>query len=335
MKRTTIRDVAARADVSVGTVSRVLNQKPVSPATLARVTRAIDALGYAPNAVAQSMRTRTTRAIGLVVNDISNPLFSGIAKAMERDLREGGFSLLIGNTDNDPERERVVIESLNQRRVDGLAIALSDERDPATVTLLKNIECPIVLLDRDLALGVDSVCDDHAGGMKKALRYLFDLGHRDIALITGSDGARPGRERARGFREACQERGLGPGPDRIRQGSLESGFGYRQACELLERQPRPTALIAGGNQILAGVLRAVRQFEITIPRDLSLISCDEIDLTQLMNPPITVITRDIRKSGTLAAELLLRRIAGDAGDDAAHQVIPTELLVRESCARVD
>ena len=229
MKRTTIRDVAARAEVSVGTVSRVLNQKPVSPATLAKVTQAIDALGYAPNAVAQSMRTRTTRAIGLVVNDISNPLFSGIARAMERDLRRDGFSLLIGNTDNDPQQERVVIESLNQRRVDGLAVALSDEHDSETVALLGNIQCPIVLLDRDLDIAVDSVCDDHAGGMKKALRYLFDLGHRDVALITGGDNARPGRERARGFREACADHGVAVDESRLRQGSLPASATARPA----------------------------------------------------------------------------------------------------------
>ncbi len=335
MKRVTIRDVANRAGLSVGTVSRVLNHKRVSRKALEAVTQAIEELGYAPNAVAQSMRTQTTRAVGLVVNDISNPLFSGIARALDEVLHARGYSLLIANTDNDPRRERLIIDSLKQRRIDGLAIAVSDETDVHTTALLRSVEFPVVLLDRQLEIPADKVCDNHSNGMKKAIRYLFDLGHRDIALITGGNDVRPGRERARGYLEAFREGGIPVNEGRLRQGRLDSSFGYEEACRILKEEPRPTALVAGGNQILTGVLRAVRQFDIRIPTDLSLISCDEIDLTALMNPPITVITRDIERIGTLAAELLLRRIAGQPTADYSRQVVSTELLVRESCARLE
>lgn len=332
-RRATIRDVAMQAGVSVGTVSRVLNDKAVSNRVLESVNSAIQDLGYSPNAIAQSMRTKSTRAVGLVVNDISNPLFSGIAKGLDDYLSDNDYSLFIANTNNDPCRERVIVESLKQRRIDGLVIAVSDERDEGVKSILRNVGFPVVLLDRDLDIPADSVCDDHARGMKKALRYLFDLGHKDIALITGDDSVRPSRERALGYREAFRELGSSVPEARMIQGRLNSAFGYEQACKLLGSETRPSAIIAGGNQILSGILRAIRQYNVLIPGDLSLISCDEVDLAALMNPPITVITRDIYRIGHLAAEFLLRRIDGDDNQSTSRQFIPTELVVRESCTR--
>jgi LacI family transcriptional regulator len=333
-KRATIREVATTAGVSIGTVSRVLNGKSVSVRVLEAVNSAIKDLHYTPNAIAQSMRTNSTRAVSLVVNDISNPLFSGIAKGLDKVLSANNYSLLIANTDTDPQRERVIIESLKQRRVDGLAIAVSDEDNDNIKSILQSVEFPIVLLDRELDIGADIVCDDHANGMKKALRYLFDLGHEDIALITGDDSVRPSRERATGYRDAFRELKKPANEYWIRQGQMTSRFGYEEAVRLLEGDKRPTAIIAGGNLILSGVLRAIRQFDLSIPEDLSLISCDEVDLAVLMNPPITVITRDISLIGQLAAEQLLRRIDGSADPAMSRQSIPTELVVRESCTRL-
>lgn len=332
--RATIRDVAEQAGVSVGTVSRVLNDKSVSARVLEAVNAAIKNMGYTPNAIAQSMRTKSTRAVGLVVNDISNPLFSGIAKGLDDFLSANDYSLFIASTNNDPRRERIIIESLKQRRVDGLAIAVSDERDKDITSILRGVEFPIVLLDRDLDISADSVCDDHASGMKKALRYLFDLGHEDIALITGDDSIRPSRERALGFRDAFTELNKQVNEERVIQGRFDSLFGYEEACKLFSCEQRPSAIIAGGNQILSGILRAIRQFRISIPDDLSLISCDEVDLAALMNPPITVISRDIGRVGQLAGELLIRRMDGDDLQYISRQFITTELVVRESCTRL-
>ena len=330
-RKISVRDVARQAGVSVGTVSRVINHKAVSPEMVATVNKAMREMGYTPNAVAQSMRTKTTHTVALVVNDISNPLFSSIAKGAEQILREKNYSLFIANTENDPLREKLIIQSLVQRRVDGLMIAVADETSAETNSILGSVDFPVTLLDREINLSMDSVCDEHALGMKKAVRYLFDLGHKDIALITGSDNVRPGRERATGFREALRERGLDVVDTWLRQGRADALFGFAQAREILSAQPRPTALIAGGNQILSGVLRAIRQLELRITDDLSLISCDDIDLTVLMNPPITVIARDIGRIGGLAAELLLRRMSKTMETEAIKLLIPTELIVRESC----
>jgi LacI family transcriptional regulator len=333
-KRVNIRDVAARAGVSVGTVSRVINRKPVSAETLALVNRAMREIGFTPSAVARSMRTRSTLAVGFVINDISNMLFATVAKAAEKVLQEQSYSLLIANTDNDPARERLIIESLIQRRVDGLMIAVTDETDEETRSLLRSVDFPVTLLDREMDGPFDSVCDDHAPGMRKAIRYLFDLGHRDIGLITGANNVRPGRERARGFREAFAEQGRDVPEKWLRQGRLDALYGYAQAFEILSAGPRPTALVAGGNQIFAGVLRAIRRLGLVIPRDLSVISCDDVDLTVLTDPPVTVISRNLDEVGRVAAEILLRRIRGNEAGERHCHVVPTELILRESCTQI-
>lgn len=333
-RRVNIRDVAARAGVSVGTVSRVINRKPVSAETLALVNQAMREIGFTPSAVARSMRTRSTLAIGFVINDISNMLFATIAKAAEKVLQEQSYFLLIANTDNDPARERLIIESLIQRRVDGLMIAVTNETDEETRSLLRSVDFPVTLLDRRLDGPFDSVCDDHGPGMRKAIRYLFDLGHRDICLITGANNIRPGRERAQGFRDAFAEQGR-PLPEKwLRQGRLDAQYGYAQAFDILSANPRPTALVAGGNQIFSGVLRAIRRLGLVIPRDLSVISCDDVDLTVLTDPPVTVISRNLDEVGRVAAEQLLRRIRGDEVGERYCHVVPTELILRESCSQV-
>lgn len=333
MKNVTIRDVAVSAGVSIGTVSRVLNDLPVSQKTSLAVRQAIEELGYSPSGIAQSMRSNSTRAIGLLVNDISNPLFAHIAKAFDNGLHAAGYSLFIANTENDPKRERMIIESMVQRRVDGLAIAQSAENDRQTNVLLSSVKFPIVLLDRESALPLSSVCDDHVAGMKKAVSYLVDLGHRDIAIITGDNHIRPGRERTRGYIDALKARGIVSKPEHIRQGRLDAAYGAEQMMHLLSAETRPTAVIAGGNQILSGVLEIVRQKELTIPKDFSLIACDEVDLSRLMDPPITVIARDIQLTGTIAAELMLNSLA-DGSNPIQRRIITPELIVRSSCSAV-
>jgi LacI family transcriptional regulator len=334
MKNPTIREVATIAGVSIGTVSRVLNGQPVSKKTSTAVQQAIDDLGYTPNSVAQSMRTNSTRAIGLVVNDISNPLFSRIAKAFDKVINQSGYSLFIANTENDPKRERLIIESMIQRRVDGLAIAQSRENDKLINAVLNTVNFPVILLDRDSDLPLSSVCDDHARGIEKGVNYLVDLGHTDIAIITGDNNLRPGRERARGYVEALERLGVRIRPELIRQGRFDAVYGVEQTAHLMSLPNKPTAIIAGGNQILAGVLRVVRQLGLRIPESFSLIACDEVDLSQLMDPPITVIARDIEQTGAVAAELMLAELAGGVSIRPQRRVIAPELIVRGSCARI-
>ncbi len=197
----TIREVAERAGVSVSTVSRVLNEYPfVSEETRRRVLETMQELEYRPDVAARSMRTGTSRAVGLVFSDISNPLFSAMAKGADSVLHAKGYSLVLANSQSDPEREAELLSALRQRRVDGLVIAVADERAPSLAERLSGFPA-CVLVDRNVSGSrADSVCSEHAQGMAEALEHLARLGHRRVALIAGSQGQLGSRARVVAFR---------------------------------------------------------------------------------------------------------------------------------------
>jgi LacI family transcriptional regulator len=334
-RNVTIKDVAKLADCSLGTVSRVVNGSPsVSEKTQIRVRKAMEQLNYKPNAVARSMRTQKTQAVGFIVNEISNPLFSHIATAAEELLMDRQQLLVLGNTSNDPARELELIRSLDGRQVDGFIIAVSDEKNKDVFNALSHLSVPVVLLDRELDKPFDAVLSDHATGIETAVSYLVELGHRSIALITGGDQTRPGRERLIGYKKACSKHGIPYSKTLVRTGFMSAQFGYEEACNLFSGEDRPTAIIAGGNQILVGVMRAIKLFKLSVPEDISLIACDETELSELADPAITVISRDLKELGRTAAQMLARRLGEQDGPAATRKIVlPTELIVRSSCSR--
>lgn len=334
-KSATIRDVASTAGVSVGTVSRSLNAPDsVRPATLTRVRAAIDALGFSPDSRAQNMRRRNTLTIGFVIDDIANPWHASSFKAADAVFREAGFSLYLVNTNGRPQDEAAAIDMLQHGRADGVIMTINNEQDPRTLRRLEELRIPSVLLDRDLPLEIDAVLTDHASGLAQATNYLMELGHTRIALITAGEDIRPGRERVRGFTEAFERRGLKVPRDLIHSQSLSAEFGFREATALLQSSQRPTAIIAAGNRILVGVLRAFQQLGISAPRDISLISCDRSDVAMLFPGPITIIDRDVDEIGRTAAQLLLDRLRRPAERAAQRITFPTRLILGGSCAPV-
>jgi len=333
-KKPTVVDVASRAGVAVGTVSRVINHsEAVSPHTRDAVWRAIAELGFRPNNVARSMRTRVTHTIGFVIPDISNPLFSVIARAAEDTLQNVGYLLNIANSGESLEREVKLIRAFAERQCDGLMFVTNNESDMRMLEALTSSRLPLVALDREIDLPIDKVMTDHARGLRLAVKYLLELGHRRIALINASDRIAPGRERMRGFKEAHSELGLKVDAALIRSGRLDQDFGATQMGALLDLKRPPTAIIAGGNQILVGVLRALQLRDLTVPRDLSLIGCDDTAVTQVFSPPITVVDRDLVQIGRTAAQILIDRLSGQGrGLQPSRALLPTELKIRGSCA---
>jgi LacI family transcriptional regulator len=331
-KPATIRDVARVCGVSVGTVSRTLNApETVRPSTLEKVRATIEELGFKPDPRAQGMRRRNTLAVGFIVNDISNPVHSVVFTAAEGELRDRGYALHLVNTGGNPRREADAVDMLQHGRVDGLIMTLNSEQDRRCLDRLQQLRVPSVLLDREIQLDIDAVNTDHATGMQQAVDYLIELGHRRIALITAGSDIRPGRERIRGFVEAYARRGLAYSKDLIRAQSLSADFGFREASALLERRERPTALIAGGNQILVGVLKAVQQQGISVPDQLSLVTCDRTDLSTVYPGPLTVIDRDLAEIGRTAAQMLLDRISAPEDRPPRRISLPTTLLLGRSC----
>ena len=333
-KRATIRDVARLSGVSVGTVSRSLNAPgTVRADTYSKVSAAIQELEFQPDSRAQNMRRRHTMTVGFVVDDIGNPLHATTFKAADAAMREHGFSLYLVNTNGRAREEAEAIDMLQHGRADGVIMTINSEQDARMLRHLRDLRIPSVLLDRDLPLDIDAVVTDHATGMTQATTYLLDMGHRRIALIGGGAEIRPGRERIRGFSEAFERRGLPMQEELMRTKSLSADFGFREASVLLQRASPPTAIIAAGNRILVGVLRAVQQFGLAIPQQLSIIGCDQTDLAKLYPGPITLIDRDIEEIGRTAAHLLLDRVRG--ADRPAQRIsFPTRLILGGSCAPV-
>jgi LacI family transcriptional regulator, galactose operon repressor len=327
----TIREVADRAGVSVSTVSRVLNQYPfVSDDARARVLAAMATLDYRPDVAAQSMRTGTSRAVGFVVADISNPLFATIAKGVDAVLYSRGYSLVLANSQNDPQHEAELISTLRQRRVDGLIAAVADERAPSLAERLDGFST--VLFDREVeGASADSVCSDHEQGLVEALERLASLGHRRVALIAGNQGQLGSRARVLAYHSHAARQGLDLDPALLRTVEPSRVSGYDVAQSLAALDYRPTAVIVAHNQITVGVLEAFRDLGISIPGEISIVACDDVDVTRLHTPPIDVVSRDLLELGRAAGTLLLERLA-DRDAPPRRIVLPTQLVVRASTA---
>lgn len=327
----TIRDVATAAGVSTGTVSRVLNANAtVHPDVRRKVQRAIDELGYAPNAVARSMRIRSTHTIGCILREINIPQLAGFVKAAHDVLDEQGFSLVISNSEGREERERELLSRLSSRQADGVMMGPYTPIEAEFETFLRALDIPFVLIDRDPPEWADAVMADHAAGIRAALGHLLDLGHRRIALITGEDGLYPASERIRGYKETFAARGLEFDPSLIQSGSFLPGAGFRITSAMLGQRNPPTAVISGGIDMLSGVLRAVRGRGLRIPDDVSVIASGYSELAELVTPPIAVIGWDQGEVGRIAAGMLLDRIRNRNVWEARRVLVPCEFIPRAS-----
>lgn len=332
-KRASMREVADLAHVAISSVSRVLSEHPdVSAEMRERVLAAVAQLEYEPDFLAQSLRRGATLSVGYVVGDISNPLMATITSGAESVLRSAGYSMLLMNSENDPELDAAHIRFFQTRRVDGMILSLASERHQPTLDILIQVDVPIIMIDRDVDADVDAsiVRNDHRAGMRSAVGHLLDLGHRRVAMITGALDLWPVRERIAGMAEAVTARGI---PDETMRlvGSLSAEHGERSTEQILAMEPRPTAIIAGGNQVLAGCIRALVRHGIRVPDDISLVTCDEVDLSELHSPPIASVARDTLLLGRTAAELLLERLGGG---EPRVVLLPTTFNARPSCGPV-
>ena len=336
MKKTgvaTIKDVAKLAEVSIGTASRVINRKQtVKPAIRARVLEAIDRLGYRPNAVAQSMRRQSTQMVGCIIREINIPTLADFVRAAHDVLDQAGFSLLISNSEGIESREKELLERLDSQRTDGILFGPYTEVDADFERLLKNINAPIVLVDRDEPEWADCVMADHAGSAYDATRHLLQLGHKRILLLTGKNSIYPARERIRGYRRAHEENGVPVDENLICATGFGSMVGFRHTSSNLAMAQPPTAVIAGGIDMLQGVLKAIRARDYVIPDDISVIAVGDSELAELYTPAISTIRWDQGEVGRSAAQLLLNRITSGKSDIPQRVLLPTEFVSRASTA---
>jgi len=334
----TLKEVARRARVSAGTVSHVLNgNTPVSPALRKRVQQAIVALDYHPDHVARSLKTGRTKTVGIVIPDIANPFFPQIIRGAESVLWGQDYSLLTFNTDDDLERERRALSFLRSRRADGvLLIVAPNKGDVSHIRRTVDAGIAVVCLDRapEGLNEVDSVSVDDVAGAKECVSHLVAMGHRDIAMLTGSLTLSNVRDRVKGYKEALREAGIPILQELILEGDFRKGTGTRLCHEAFAvRRGRPTALFISNMLMTLGALEALTELGVRCPEDVAVATFDGFSLPALFRPTITAVVQPVYEIGRLGAEMLLQRLDSGAQSPPVHRKLVTELQVRESTQR--
>ncbi len=327
----TIREVAKRAGVSVATVSHVINgTRKVAPDTVVRVKQAMAELDYHPNAVARSLRTRRTTAIGVLVSDITNPFFATLVRGAEDAASRAGYSLVVCNSDEALEKEDRYIRLLHRRRMDGLLIApVGDGISPAIRELVR-LGVPFVFVDRRAReIEADAVLSDNEGGAYQAVHHLIERGHRRIGIVLGIPGATTTEERFKGYRRALEEAGIPLSKDLVAWGGYRVEGGRQATKHLLSCADPPTAIFSTNNQMTVGVLQELFRRGIAIPGGMAVVGFDDLEWAEMVVPALTVVAQNPYEIGLRACELLLTRFR--LSREAPRELrVPTELRVRGS-----
>ncbi|HET9178410.1 MAG TPA: LacI family DNA-binding transcriptional regulator [Terriglobia bacterium] len=330
----TLKEVARRANVSVGTVSNVLNRTArVSESVRVRVTTAIRELEYHPNHVARSLKLKATKMLGMIVSDITNPFFSQMVRGAEDAALKRNYLLLTFNTDDHFEREKKVLSVLRSRRVDGvlLVVAPSDER-PEHIADTIGSGLPVVCLDRlPPGMKVDSVTVDNVAGTQECIRHLIARGHRRIGIITGSLFLETARQRLQGYKNALEDAGIKIEQELICEGNFREQTGYQLGRKLLLQTDRPSALFTSNSLMAIGTLRAIEELELQCPKDIAIATFDDLPLTEVFHPHLTAVAQPAFSIGYAGAELLIQRIETKGASESPVAIrLPTQLKVRES-----
>jgi len=341
----TVADVAHKAGVSKATAARVLGgYGTVSDRVREVVTAAARALDYRPNELARSMTTGRSGTIGVVVGDIENPFFSLAVRGITDVARQAGFTVILINSGEDVAAEKAAIRTLLAKRVDGLIVSPAKESEVEHLREASRSGLPLALLDRGSdTLDVDTVIADDRHAAEGITRRLVALGHRRIAYLTAcdtpdhrfhtADDINTGsvRRRIEGFLGVCREAGLAEMEDWVHVGAVTSEHTRRIVTAMLQSAQRPTAIIASDSVIGLEVFKVHREFGLSIPEDLSLVSFHDADWTSVTTPPVTVVRQPVYGLGETAAKLLVARLNGNGGE-ANRIVLRTEVVDRASVA---
>jgi LacI family transcriptional regulator len=330
----TIKQVAARAGVSFTTVSHVVNRtRPVSDDARLRVERAIAELGYFPSAVARALKTSQTRILGVIVPNITNPFFAELMRGIEDVCERSHYSVFLCNGDDDRERQGRSLETLLERRVDGVLLATPTGPAAGGATHPSSAPMKTVVVDRSVAgLEADQVRIDHQAGARLAVEHLLALGHRRIACLAGPSSFAVSRARVAGWRKALMRAGVTPEDGWLLEGDFRAADGHDLTRRLLARG-KVSAVFASNDLLGIGALRAAAEQGLPVPKSLSIIGFDGIEMGAFTYPALTSVGYPIRSIGETAATVLIDRIAGRRTEVCEVVVVP-ELIVRESTGPV-
>lgn len=332
----TMKDVARLANVSVATVSATISgKKYVSPALKERVQQTISELKYRPSVVASQLKLGRTSLIGLIIPDISNPFYTDIVANVQACARAENLTVMLGISDQEPEREQEIIEFLSAQHAEALIIC-SCGYGGESANALENASrlMNLVLVDAIPAgVNADTVTLDNFAAGRLATEHALSYGHQDIAIITGPPSATSSEERLKGYIFAMREAGLAPNPRLQHDGAFRIEEGYEAAMTLLNDSARPSAIFVCNNLMLIGVMRAISDKGLTVPNDISIVSIDDFPWASAFSPAITTVRQPTSDMGTAAFELVKKRL--DNSDMLpVHKVFEPELITRASCAAV-
>jgi LacI family transcriptional regulator len=327
----TMKDIARLAGVSTSTVSHVINHSRfVSEEIAQRVNQAAKELGYTPSALARSLKTNRTKTIGMLVTTSSNPFFSEVVKGVENSCYQQGYNLILCNTEGNHQRMIESINTLLQKRVDGVILMCTTLIGEKIDIFDRYPDVPVVVMDWGPVLfNSDKIQDNSFQGGYQATRYLIDSGHQNIGCITGPLNRPQADMRYQGFKQAMVDAGLSIRPDWVIESDFECEGGYQAFHTLLECDELPQAIFVCNDMMAMGVINAANEKGINIPQDLSIIGYDDIHIAKFMTPPLTTMHQPKYRLGQVAVETLLKKLDKTAGEIELVQLEPS-LVVRKS-----
>ena len=333
--RPTMVQVAELADVSIFTVSAVVNgTAPVSEPLRARVEAAIQKSGYLPSALARSLRTGRTHTVGLSIGDITNPFYTDVVARVQRDLHAAGYAVMLCCNERDVTLQDEQIALMRARAVDGLIVSPTGE-DARLKTALAGLGAPVVLIDRVLpGFDCDAVVLDNRAAMGEAVAHLAALGHLRIGLVAGLPESFTGRERLAGYREGLAQVGIAEDPALVELGNFRSGDAIGAAERLMALPDPPTALIAANNLSAIGTMKGLSGLGLRCPRDVSLVAIDDFPWADVFEPKLTAVEQPVGAFGAEAARMLVERMQGTVQGGGRTIVLRGTLHARSSSRHI-
>ncbi|HEY5799412.1 MAG TPA: LacI family DNA-binding transcriptional regulator [Burkholderiaceae bacterium] len=329
----TMKQVAEKAGVSTSTVSHVINNtRVVSDDVRERVLALIAEMRYIPSAVARSLKNDKTHTIGMMIPNNSNPYFAELIQGIEDASFKLGYNIILCNAYDDAKKQAAYIRVLMEKRIDGLILVASGS-DDALSSLLSSQNVPMVLVDREVeGVEADFIESDHEQGGYIATKYLLDLGHRDIACVSGPIELLPSRDRVVGYLRALKEAGIKFRLDYLVRSDFTSEGGYNAFRQLLALKQRPTAIFASNDLMAIGGICAAAEAKVTIPEQLSVIGYDDIALASFSTPRLSTVAQPKYEMGEMVARMLVERLNGAGAAPVRRERLQTELVVRQSTA---
>jgi LacI family transcriptional regulator len=330
----TIKDIAKLAKASTSTVSHVLNKtRFVSPEITERVNAAAQSLNYAPSALARSLKVNHTRTFGMLVTTSTNPFFGEVVKGVERRCYEKGYTLILCNTEGDSERMKSNLDTLLQKRVDGLLLMCSDFKEESFDLFARHQQVPTVVMDwGPIGFSSDKIQDNSHHGGYLATKHLIEQGHTEIGCLTGPLDKLPAQQRLSGFVQAMEESKLTINKEWICEGDFDCEGGVT-AFKTLQQSRLPTALFISNDMMAMGVINQAHKQGIHVPDDLSIVGYDDVKIAKFITPSLTTIHQPKHRLGQMAVDTLLERIQTKEESNRVIQLEPT-LVIRDSVKRL-